>query len=66
MIKGKGCIKWSKLAYGALVLFVEKKDGKLWMCIDYPTLNKITIKNNYSLPWIDDLFNCQNGVCYFN
>jgi predicted AAA+ superfamily ATPase len=37
------------------------------MCIDYHALNKImTIKNNYPLPWIDDLFDCLNEACYFN
>ena len=42
--------------WGAPVLFVKKKDGSLRMCIDYCQLNKVTIKNNYHLPRIDDLF----------
>ncbi len=51
-----GYIRPSKLPYGSLILFVDKKDKKLHMCIDYHALNKITIKNNYLLPQIDDLF----------
>jgi len=38
------------------VLFVKKNDGSLWMCIDYRELNRVTIKNKYPLPRIDDLF----------
>ncbi|GJR60470.1 reverse transcriptase domain-containing protein [Tanacetum coccineum] len=41
---------------GALVLFVKKKDGSFHMCIDYRELNKLTVKNRYPLPRIDDLF----------
>jgi hypothetical protein len=37
------------------VLFVKKKDGSMRMCIDYHKLNKVTIKNKYHLPMIDDL-----------
>jgi hypothetical protein len=62
----RGYIRLSKSPYGALVLFVGKKDRKLRMCIDYQALNKITIKNNYPLPRIDDLFNKLNGAQYFN
>ena len=54
MIEG-GFIRLSKSPYGAPVLFVKKKDGKLRMCIDYRELNKITIKNKYPLPRIDEL-----------
>jgi hypothetical protein len=43
-------VRPSKSPYGASVLFVYKKDGKLQMCIDYKALNKVTIKNNYPLP----------------
>jgi hypothetical protein len=52
----KGYIKPSKSPYGALVLFVHKKDGTLRMCVDYITLNKVTVKNQYPLPQINDLF----------
>jgi hypothetical protein len=55
-----GYVHLSSSPYGTLVLFVGKKDEKLRMCIDYQTLNKITIKNNYPLPRIDDLFNKLN------
>jgi hypothetical protein len=47
--------------YGAPILFVDKKDGKLKMCIDYCALNKIMIKNNYPLPHIDDLMVASMG-----
>ena len=50
-----GFIRPSKSLYGAPVLFVKKKDGSLRMCIDYRALNKITIKNRYPLPRIDEL-----------
>ena len=38
------------------VLFVKKKDGTLRMCIDYRQINKVTVKNKYLLPRIEDLF----------
>jgi hypothetical protein len=44
------------------VLFVEKKDGTQWMCVDYRSLNEVTIKNNYPLSWIEDLFDQMKGV----
>jgi Reverse transcriptase (RNA-dependent DNA polymerase) len=50
-----GSIEPSKSPYGAPVIFVKKKDGKLRMCIDYRALNKITIKNRFPIPLIDDL-----------
>ncbi|XP_070028578.1 uncharacterized protein [Nicotiana sylvestris] len=52
----KGFIRPNVSPWGALVLFVRKKDGSLRMCIDYRQLNKVTIKNKYPLPRIDDLF----------
>ena len=57
-----GFIKLSKSPYGSLVLFVKKKDGSLRMCIDYRALNKITIKNKYPLPRIDELLDRLFGV----
>jgi hypothetical protein len=51
----RGYILQNKSPYGALALFVNKKDDKLRMRINYHALNKITIKNNYLLPHIDDL-----------
>ncbi|GJY70114.1 putative reverse transcriptase domain-containing protein [Tanacetum coccineum] len=52
----KGFIRPSSSPWGAPVLFVKKKDGSFWMCIDYRELNKLTVKNRYPLPRIDDLF----------
>jgi hypothetical protein len=45
----KGYIKPSKSPYGALILFVKKKDGMLRMCVDYKALNKVMVKNRYPL-----------------
>lgn len=50
----KGFIEPSSSPYGAPVLFVQKKDGTLRMCIDYRALNKITVKDRYPLPNIQD------------
>nr|GEV13098.1 putative reverse transcriptase domain-containing protein [Tanacetum cinerariifolium] len=52
----KGFICLSSSPWGAPVLFVKKKDGSFRMCIDYRELNKLTVKNRYPLPRIDDLF----------
>ncbi len=52
----KGYIKANKSPYGAPALFVHKKDGTLRMCVDYKAFNKVTVKNRYPLPWIDDSF----------
>ncbi|WP_180706512.1 hypothetical protein, partial [Campylobacter coli] len=49
----QGLIEPSTSPYGAPVLFVQKKDGSLRMCIDYRALNKLTVKNRYPLPRID-------------
>ena len=48
------------------MLFVKKKDGTLRLCIDYRQLNKVTIKNKYPLPRIDDLFDQLQGAQCFS
>jgi len=63
---GKGVIKPSTSPYGAPVLFVAKKEGTLRMCVDYRALNKITIKNRYPLPRIDELLDQVLGAKYFS
>ncbi|GJU70392.1 putative reverse transcriptase domain-containing protein [Tanacetum coccineum] len=55
-LSDRGFIRPSTSPWGAPVLFVKKKDGSFKMCIDYWELNKLTIKNRYPLPRIDDLF----------
>jgi len=62
----KGFIRPSVSPWGAPVLFVKKKDGTMRMCIDYQELNKITIKNKYPLPHIDDLFDQLQGAQIFS
>ena len=57
----KGFVKASTSPWGALVLFAKKKDGSLRLCIDYRQLNKVTIRNQYPLPRIDDLFDQLQG-----
>ncbi|GKC74007.1 hypothetical protein Tco_1119890, partial [Tanacetum coccineum] len=52
----KGFIRLRSSPWGAPVLFVKKKDGSFCMCIDYRELNKLTVKNQYPLLRIDDLF----------
>nr|GEZ27893.1 hypothetical protein [Tanacetum cinerariifolium] len=57
----KGFICLISLSWGALVLFVKKKDGSFRMCIDYNELNKLTVKNRYPLSRINDLFDQLQG-----
>ena len=61
----KRFIRPSVSPWGAPVLFDKKKDGTLRFCIDYRQLNKLTIKNKYPLPRIDDLFDQLKGASIF-
>ena len=63
---GKGWIQPSFSPYGAPILFVQKKDGTLRMCVDYRGLNKITTKDSYPLPRIDDLIDRLHGAKVFS
>ncbi|GJR83533.1 putative reverse transcriptase domain-containing protein [Tanacetum coccineum] len=65
-LSNKGFIRPSSLPWGAPVLFVKKKDGSFWMCIDYRELNKLTVKNHYPLPRIDDLFDQLQGSSVYS
>ena len=65
-LSDKGFIRPSSSPWGAPVLFVKKKDGSLRMCIDYRKLNKLTIRNRYPLPRIDDLFDQLQGSTYYS
>ena len=62
----KGFIRPSVSPWGAPVLFVKKKDGTMRLCIDYRQLNKVTIKNRYPLPRIDELFDQLQGASVFS
>ena len=59
---GKGFIRPSTSTWGTSVLFAKKKDKTLRLCIDYRQLNRVTIKNRYPLPRIDDLFDQLRGA----
>ncbi|XP_078169752.1 uncharacterized protein LOC144564103 [Carex rostrata] len=61
-----GFIRPSTSPWGAPVLFVRKKDGSMRLCIDYRELNKVTIKNRYPLPRIDDLFDQLQGATTYS
>ncbi|GJS85051.1 putative reverse transcriptase domain-containing protein [Tanacetum coccineum] len=65
-LSDKGFIRLSSSPWGALVLFVKKNDGSFWMCIDYRELNKLTVKNRYPLPRIDDLFDQLQGSSVYS
>ncbi|GKA64569.1 putative reverse transcriptase domain-containing protein [Tanacetum coccineum] len=65
-LSDKGFIRPSSSPWGASVLFVKKKDGSFRMCIDYRELNKLTVKNRYPLPRIDDLFDQLQGSSIYS
>nr|GEY63931.1 reverse transcriptase domain-containing protein [Tanacetum cinerariifolium] len=62
----KGFIRPSSSPWGAPVLFVKKKDGSFWMCIDYRELNKLTVKNRYPLLRINNLFDQLQGSSIYS
>jgi hypothetical protein len=61
-----GYIRLSSSPWGALVLFVQKKDGSQRMCVEYRSLNDVTMKNKYPLPCIEDLFDQMRGARVFS
>ncbi|GJR52894.1 putative nucleotidyltransferase, ribonuclease H [Tanacetum coccineum] len=65
-LSDKDFIRPSSSPWGAPVLFVKKKDGSFRMCIDYRELNKLTVKNRYPLPRIDDLFDQLQGSSIYS
>jgi hypothetical protein len=65
-LMGKGFIRASSSPWGEQVTFVGKKDGTQRMCVDYRSLNDVTIKNKYPLPRIEDLFDQMRGAKVFS
>nr|GEW18932.1 putative reverse transcriptase domain-containing protein [Tanacetum cinerariifolium] len=65
-LSDKGFIRPNSSHLGAPVLFVKKKDGSFWMCIDYWELNKLMVKSCYPLPRIDDLFDQLQGSSVYS
>jgi hypothetical protein len=65
-LQSKGFICPSSSPWGAPVLFMEKKDETQRMCVDYRSLNDVTIKNKYPLPRIEDLFDQMKGASIFS
>ena len=65
-LEAQNFIRPSSFPYGAPILFVKKKDGSMRLCVDYCALNKITIKNAYLLPLIEDLIDRLQGAKYLS
>jgi hypothetical protein len=61
-----GYFRPSSSPWGATVLFVQKKNGSQRMCVDYRSLNDVTVKNKYPLPRIEDLFDQMRGARAFS
>ena len=62
----KSFIRPSVSPWGAPILLVKKKDGSMRLCVDYRQLNKVTVKNKYPLPRIDDLIDQVRGAAVFS
>jgi hypothetical protein len=62
----KEFVRSSSSPWGALVIFVPKKNDTQRLCVDYHALNEVTVKNKYPLPRIDDLFDQLQGACVFS
>ncbi|CAI7845654.1 unnamed protein product, partial [Closterium sp. NIES-53] len=62
----KGFIRPSTSPFAALILFTPKKDGGLRICIDYCTLNRVTIKSRYPIPRTNDLLDQLCAARYFS
>ncbi|XP_062198844.1 uncharacterized protein LOC133901511 [Phragmites australis] len=65
-LQHNGYIRPSSSPWGSPVIFVKKKDGRMRMCVDYRSLNEVTIKNKYPLPRIDELFDQLKGAMFFS
>jgi hypothetical protein len=65
-LQAKGFIRPNSSPWGAPMLFVKKKDRTQRMCVDYRSLNEVSIKNKYPLPWIEDLLNQMKGASVFS
>ncbi|GJW66920.1 putative reverse transcriptase domain-containing protein [Tanacetum coccineum] len=62
----RGCIRASVSLWAAPVLFMKKKDSSMRLCVDYRELNRITVRNRYPLPRINDLFDQLQGAKFFS
>ena len=65
-LSDKRFVRPSVSPWGVPVLFVKKKDDTLQICIDYRQINKVTVKNKYQLPRIEDLFDQLKGASVFS
>jgi hypothetical protein len=65
-LEGKGYIHPSSSPWGGPVIFVPQKDGTQRLCVDYRSLNEVTVNNKYPLPQIDDLFDQLCSACIFS